>query len=170
MRSLPLLLPGILASLVVAVVASAPLARYLQTRRAILALIILSAGTILAVTLSPNLAGLSAEAVSGQCDLSRLGPPSLATLRTDFDASRNVVLFIPLGIGLGLLPWSRRSAVLIGAAFGLTVFVELTQLMVPLLQRGCETADMIDNTIGLILGLAIGSVLRLAAGRADRGG
>ncbi len=165
MGSLPLVLPGIMAAVVVAIMVSPPLARYLRTQRLIVALIIVSAGTILAVTLSPNLAGLAAEAEPGRCDLARMGLPSVATLRSDSDATRNIILFIPLGLGLGLLPWSRRAAAVIGAAFLLTVFVELTQLLVLPLERGCESADMVDNTIGLVVGLAMGSMLKLAGGR-----
>jgi VanZ family protein len=167
-NSLPLLLPGIIATMVLAVALAAPLARFLRTKRAVAALLVLSVGLILAATLSPNLRGL--EAVGGQCDLSRLVPPSLETLRFDGDAGRNIVLFVPLGLALGMLPWARRSAAVIGAAFLLTLFVELTQLLVPQLERGCESADVIDNTIGLVLGLAVGTTLRLAFGRtSDQG-
>jgi hypothetical protein len=165
MRStLPLLVPGIVATIVLAIAVAAPLARFLGTRRLVAILLVLSVGVILAATLSPNLRGID-PALAGQCDLSRLVPPSLETLRFDADAGRNIVLFVPLGLALGLLPWARRSAAVIGAAFLLTLFVELTQLLVPQLERGCESADVIDNTIGLVLGLAVGTTLRLAFGR-----
>ena len=44
------------------------------------------------------------------------------------------------------------------AAIALPFAIEATQLLVPLLGRGCESADVVDNLIGLAIGLAIGLV------------
>jgi glycopeptide antibiotics resistance protein len=80
-----------------------------------------------------------------------------------------VVLFLPLGLALGLVPpdrgW-RRSAIALGL---LSPFiVEGTQLLVRTLGRGCEAADIVDNLTGMVLGLVLGALCRLAlASRTD---
>jgi glycopeptide antibiotics resistance protein len=81
-------------------------------------------------------------------------------IRVD-DRSLNVLLFIPLGVSLGLLPRSRRTAVLVLAAVLFPFVIETTQLLVPALSRGCESVDVIDNLTGLAIGLAGGAILGL---------
>ena len=46
--------------------------------------------------------------------------------------------------------------------------IELIQLLVPPLGRECQSADVIDNLTGLVVGLAAGVVARLLAGMLDR--
>ena len=69
------------------------------------------------------------------------------------------MLFMPLGIVLGLLPATPRNLALTVSFFLLTIAIELTQALVPALGRGCESADMVDNTVGLIIGLGFGVTL-----------
>ena len=83
----------------------------------------------------------------------------------DFDAVVNILLFITFGFGLGLLPRIRRNLLIMAGAFLLTLFIELTQMLVPDLGRGCESADMIDNTLGLAIGLTAGITTSLIVSR-----
>jgi len=77
----------------------------------------------------------------------------------------NILLFMPLGFGLALLPRTRRTALIVLAAFSITFLIELTQRLLPQLGRGCESADMVDNTVGLVLGLAVGVLFTMVVAR-----
>ena len=76
------------------------------------------------------------------------------------DSLLNVVLFVPLGVVVGLAPRTTRKAAFILAAGLLPFVIESTQLLVPALARACESADVFDNLTGLTLGLVTGSILR----------
>ena len=155
--AVPWFLPGVALWTVLATLASKPLARFLETKRVIAFGLLMSVGLIVFATLSPN----APSANTGVCDLSRIGFASLTTLRYDYDAGANIVLFLPLGFMLGLLPRTRQNVAIMLGAFSFTVLIELTQLLVTDLGRGCETADMVDNTVGLAIGLAAGMVVTL---------
>jgi hypothetical protein len=154
-------LPGLVIWMVLGAVLAGRVAAFLQTRRWLAFLLFVSLGLILGATLSPTTLVLESGASSSQCDFSRLGVLSAQELAADFDAIVNILLFAALGLFLGLLPRTRRNALLMLSAFFLTVLIELTQLLLPGLGRGCETADMIDNTLGLVLGLITGIVARM---------
>jgi hypothetical protein len=153
-------LPGLIIWIVLGAVLAGRVAGFLQTRRWLAFLLFVSLGLILGATLSPTTLALETGTSSGQCDFSRLGILSLSELAADFDAIVNILLFAVFGFFLGLLPRTRRNGLLVLLAFFLTVFIELTQLLLPALGRGCEAADMIDNTLGLVLGLLTGLVVR----------
>jgi hypothetical protein len=171
---LPWFLPGVALSAVVAVAVSRSLATGLGTSRRLTAGLVLAVGLILAATLTPLEPALAGGAAgSGQCDLSRLTPASPAILLAVDDVSLNVALFAPLGLVLALLPGSRRRrGLLLAGALLLPVVIEGLQLVLPVLDRGCESADVVDNVTGLALGLAIGwAVARVTAWhRARRSG
>ena len=115
-------------------------------------------GLIVAATLTPFVGTSSEAPISGLCDLSRLGFAPLSRLVRVGDESLNVLLFIPLGLAIGLLPASSARRALVLGGLALPFLVELTQALVPPLGRGCESADVIDNLSGLLIGLAIGLV------------
>ena len=159
-RTVPGFLPVVVLWTVIAILVSGRLAGFLNTRRIVAFGLVMSVGLILGATLSPTRIALDAGIASnGQCDLSRLGFASLAELKANYDPIINIALFVPLGFALGLLPRTRRNIAIILGAFSFTVLIELTQLLVPDLGRGCESADMIDNTVGLAIGLAAGMVM-----------
>jgi glycopeptide antibiotics resistance protein len=85
-----------------------------------------------------------------------LGWASLQTYLRPNETSLNVVLFVPLGLALGLLPGRRTANLLILAGLVSPFFVEAIQLVVQPLGRGCQTADIIDNLTGVVIGLLIG--------------
>jgi hypothetical protein len=160
-----LLLPGIVITVVVSLAASDRVGRALGARRSVAWLLLLSLGLILTGTLTPlpEECRVSSSAV-GSCDLSRVGLAPLDLLLRVNDTSLNVLMFVPLGAAIGLLPGSRRKAALVVAAAALPVAVEATQALVPWLDRACESADIFDNLTGLAIGLAGGVV----AGRLAR--
>ncbi|MFV2063988.1 MAG: VanZ family protein [Chloroflexota bacterium] len=163
----PLFLPGVAFAAVVGIAVAPALARFLYTRAIVAFLLVLGVGAIVSATLTPTTEALSRGIVSYQtCDLSRLGLASLGELTSINTVSQNVVLFIPLGLALGLLPGTRRNITIVLGAFLLTVFVEMAQLLLPVPGRGCESADIVDNTMGLVIGLSIGLLAKSVAGLA----
>ena len=159
---LPWFLPGVVISIVVSIAASGALGRALGVRRAVAWVMVLSLGIITAATLTPQWEALAFGARgSSSCDLSRLGLAPLRELLRLSDSGGNILMFIPLGATIGLVPRSRRKAAIVIAAIALPFGIETIQLLLPVLDRACESADVIDNLTGLAVGLAGG----VAAGR-----
>jgi len=159
--------PGLVVTVIVALAVCGRIARALGTRPLIAWLLAFSAGMIIAATLSPIPIGpeQSPNGV-GTCDLSRFGPAPIAELGALNDTSLNVLLFIPLGVAIGLLP-DGRSKILLGAsAVALPFVIETIQLVATSLHRGCQSADIADNLVGLLLGLVVGLWLHWFAGHA----
>jgi len=164
----PTMLPVAIVALVVATILGAPLARRLGSSRAVAWLLVSSFGVIMAATMAPSRLALTVG-VSGPitCDLSRLGfAPLSSYLRID-DPIANVVIFVPLGLAIALLPRSRSRWALAGAAIALPFAIEATQAVIVAMDRACETGDIVDNLTGLFIGLLLGTLLRLALGRGD---
>lgn len=167
----PLFVPGVLLTAALGLMLCRPLSRLLGERPWVMLLAILGLGLVVSATLTPLVGALEHGVISsGTCDTSRIGPAPLSSYARATDASLNVALFVPLGLSLGLLRgrWARHLIVL---GLSLPVIVESTQLLVPVLGRGCETADIFDNTLGLVLGLAVGHIAArvLAAVRPGQG-
>ena len=157
---LPWLLPGSAVALVVSLVASGRVGRWLGVRRAIAGLMLLTLGVILSGTLTPLARDYVEDPESaGSCDLSRMRPASLSEVFGPTDVLGNILMFIPLGFAVGLVPGSRRKAAVIVGVVALPFTVELIQLVVTPLNRGCESADVVDNLTGLVIGLGAGFVV-----------
>jgi len=161
---LPWFFPGVTISLVVGLVTSGVVGRSLGVSRIVALALILSLGIILSATLTPLRWAIDFGAAgTGACNFSRIGLAPLGELLRFDDTSLNVLLFIPLGVTIGLVPRSRRKAAIVAAAIALPFAIETVQLLVPWLDRGCESADVVDNLTGLFVGLAAGSVAGRAA-------
>jgi len=76
------------------------------------------------------------------------------------DIVLNVLLFVPLGLMIGLAPGLRQRILLAVGALLTPFAIEAAQLLLPVLARGCQSADVADNVLGLVLGLTTGIVLR----------
>lgn len=151
----PGFLPGLAASIVLGTLVQQALARQLGVPRAVAWLLVVSLGAVVAATLTP---GSEASPLAGPgCDLSRIGPAPWRQYLAFGTASLNVLLFVPLGVALGLLPSSRTRHVALGAAFALPAAIETVQLLVSPLDRACQGADVFDNMLGLAFGVAAGS-------------
>lgn len=91
----------------------------------------------------------------GQEELVRATPPTCLVCGSlgGVDVILNVLLFVPVGLGLGLLgvPWPLVAAVGLGAS-GL---VELLQMEV-VAGRDASLSDLITNSAGTILGAGLG--------------
>ena len=69
------------------------------------------------------------------------------------DVLLNILLFAPLGLGLGLMGVRPRRALLIAAALSLTV--ELLQMKV-VAGRDASLSDLLTNSVGVLLGHGLG--------------
>jgi hypothetical protein len=162
--SVPLSLVAFAGAILLAVALSPTVARRLGTPRVSAALLLSGFGLVMAATLSPDADALGGMPSDGTCDFARIGLAPIEDLRRITEASLNVLLFLPLGVAIGLLPRTRPGAAIAIAAFSLTFVVESTQLLLPVLGRGCQIEDIFDNLLGLILGIGIGLVARQILG------
>lgn len=109
------------------------------TPRASRLVLVLGVFIVLAATLGPQ---YGPEPVpTGLCLL--CGSRGLA------DAILNVVLFLPVGVGLGMRGWPQRRSYLAGALFSASI--ELSQLFIP--GRDASLADVLFNTFGTAVGV-----------------
>ena len=164
----PGFLPGLAVAAVVTGIAAPWLGHHLLIRRAHAAVIILSLGAIAAATLTPLHGWPDFASPPLPCDLSRVGLAPLRHLVGLNDTSLNIVLFAPLGAALALVRRARWR--LLASAAALPFLIETVQLVVPPLARGCQSADVIDNLTGLVLGASLGWLARkVAAAIVQRG-
>jgi hypothetical protein len=159
--------PGLVVSVILALLLCGRVARRLRVSRVVAALLIVSFGVVLSATVTP-----SREAIMGTphlsvgCDLSRWGPAMWREYLYVGDTSLNVLLFIPLGALIGMLPRSPHRVPILIAAIILPFAVEGVQLVVSPLGRACQSADIFDNLLGLTLGLGIGLLVAWIGRRA----
>jgi hypothetical protein len=73
------------------------------------------------------------------------------------DAILNVLLFIPLGMGLRLAGFSRRRAFAIGLVT--TITVEVLQYWIP--GRDSSLGDIVTNSVGTLVGILCADVWRI---------
>jgi glycopeptide antibiotics resistance protein len=159
---IPGLVPGSLLSAVVGAFLAPAFGRWLGSTALRAWFVLLGVGIVLSATLTPLNEG--GQLPLGSCDFSRVHLAPLADLLRVSSASLNVILLVPLGVAVGLLPPGRRTTGVLIVALALPFMVEVVQSLAPL-GRGCQTADMVDNLLGLVLGLAAGWLLGAVAGR-----
>jgi len=169
----PGFLPGLAVSVLLATALYRNIGHRLGTKDQIAWLLVMSVGAIVSATLTPGTEPFLHTSARATCDLSRLGLAPITTYLTLGTTSLNVILFVPLGILIALLRRSRATAfAIIGAAL-LPLAIESTQLVATPLGRACQGADVVDNMLGLALGLAVGWscvwISRIAAKQLHRG-
>lgn len=151
---------ALVVAVMVAVLWSSAVGRRLRTSRLVAALLLFGFGFVAAATLVPDAAAMTGVSSNGICDFSRVGfAPIEELLHVNF-TSLNVLLFVPLGVAVALLPRTRAAAIVTIAAIATPFVVEAVQLVVTALGRGCQTADVFDNLLGLAIGLVIGTLAR----------
>ncbi len=172
----PLFLPGIAVSLVIGRVVAERVGRGLHVARGLAFALVLSLGLIVSATLTPSpeafayaVGGTGPPEIHETCDLSRIGLPALESLASMNDDSLNILLFLPLGTSLALLPGSRRKAGLVVGAFAMPVAIETYQLALAHFGRACQASDVADNVTGLVVGLVVGLVFGAVVGLVARG-
>jgi hypothetical protein len=161
--TVPWFVPGVVATVIVSALICRPIARWLGTDPLRAWWLLTSLGLIGVTTLTPQRQALAYGMVgTGTCDFSRAWPASLGFYAGANDSGENIALFIPLGIAIALLPSRIRPAALLGGIL-MPVAIEVVQRQVTVLNRSCQSADVVDNLVGLGLGLALGAALAGAA-------
>jgi glycopeptide antibiotics resistance protein len=169
MRNVPWFLPTLGLIMLGAVALARPAARHLRTTSALAWSLIVAFGAVAAVTLTPGAGALEFGAIGpSTCDTSRIGLAPIADIVRMTDPGLNILLFIPLGAALGLLPRSRTRVLLIVVAIALPFVIEAIQLLASALDRSCETGDIVDNLTGLAIGLVAGVIIGPVQSRGDR--
>ena len=167
----PGFLPGLAVTIVVAVLLHRSLARRMGIGRAHAFLLLFGIGVIVSATLFPNVLRLPSTGSSfpaWSCDLSRIRP-SPGEFFEMGEATANMLLFLPLGVAIGLLRGTSRWRAA-GLAIVAPFAIELIQAGLPSLDRRCQTADIADNLTGLAIGLAIGVLVAWVLDRRRRAG
>ena len=151
--------PGIVVSLVVSLATCTYVGRALATSRTHGFALLMGIGLVLSATITPSREALRfGTQGSGLCDFSRIGLASWSELSHLDDASLNVLLFVPIGIAIGLCPRSPAKLSVLVSVLVLPIAIELIQLVAVPLGRECQSSDVVDNLVGLLLGLLTGSV------------
>jgi hypothetical protein len=158
--STPWLWPALALAVAVSLAAFRPLARLLHAPRPVAFLLVLGLGGILGLTLTPGAEAFSPFTYQ-DCLVEIVRPIGFGRVLNFGERGLNVLLFIPFGVAVGALPWSRAKAGLVLASLALPFAVEGIQYLVPALDRSCSTVDVIDNLTGLFIGLVSGVVIQL---------
>jgi hypothetical protein len=156
---LPWFLPGLAITTVIALAVAGRVARRLRTQSWIAFLLVMSVGAVLAATIPPDAGGFRGRPPAGRCDFGRIGLAPLSQYLDLGDTSLNVILFVPLGLAIGLLGRSPATARVLVAALALPLAIEAIQSLLPMLGRGCQSRDVVDNLLGLGIGLALAVLL-----------
>ena len=165
------MLPGLVITTVIALAVAGRVAQRLRTENWIAFVLVVSVGAVLSATIPPVEGGFRGQpAAAGRCDFGRMGLAPLSEyLHLGGDTSLNVILFVPLGLAIGLLGRSPVTAWLLVAALASPVVIETIQSLAPMLGRGCQSRDVVDNLLGLGIGLVLGALLSVVrAGRTRR--
>jgi glycopeptide antibiotics resistance protein len=168
LANLPWFLPGFAVSVVVGHLVRHRAARFLGASPILGWAVVVSLGIVVSATLTPLHEGaFEGGAQAAGCDFSRVGLASLEDILELGDTFLNILLFIPLGVTLALLPRSQRKAWLMAVALALPLVIETTQLIATPLDRACQSADVVDNVSGLLIGFVVGSVAGYLVSRAS---
>ena len=162
LRATPWFWPTLAGAVVVSLVSYRRVAGSLGASPVVCLLLLISLGGVVALTLTPGIA--ISPTSDGACDLRIVAPLGLERMFSLGQRSLNVLLFIPVGVSIGLLPWSRSRLVIAVGALVLPFLVEGLQYALPPLGHACVAADVIDNLTGLVLGLGAGTLALLVAG------
>lgn len=148
---------GLLLATATALLLAYPLGKLLRSNPIIVGLLLGAFGFALVFTLTPT---PGAAYNVGSC-YSRFAQPSRADLIEPTDLSLNILLFLPAGVLIMLLRpvW----AVMAVAIFALLMppVIEYVQLSVVELNRTCSFLDVATNELGLLVGLAVGAIIRV---------
>jgi hypothetical protein len=164
----PLSVVALICAAIIALFLSPAVANRLGTGRWIALLLLLAMGLVVSATLMPTAAALDGVASDGRCSFGRAMLPSVARLTSVNVTSLNVLLFVPLGLSIALLPRTRAAGVVLVGAIASPFVIEAVQLSVPVLGRNCVLADIVNNLLGLVVGFGLGSIARALHGQSRR--
>ena len=153
MPNLPLLLPVVLVGLFIAVACGRLLSRRLRCPWWVAVALVASLTLVIAVTLTPQ--SISEDVM----DAGESSWPFTWILALLDERALNVLLFVPLGFTTALIG-SRVLWFAVVGVLALPWAVEGIQYLVTWLSRDAQWQDVVDNTVGAVIGLGIGLVVR----------
>ena len=156
---IPWFWPVTAATVGVATLFSRQVARSFGCTRLHAFVLLVSVGGIVALTLTP-----AGDFGGHACRIPSSWPISLDDFVPPTARGLNVVLFIPLGVALGLMPRSPIKAEAVFFAVISPLLIELTQSVVGL-GRTCEATDVVDNLTGLAVGFLIAGMVSVVLRR-----
>ena len=160
-RATPWAPVGIAVTVVVALVAARPVGRWLRTSAIGTLLWLLILGCVLTLTATPGLSYFAARS----CALGLVSPLPARELFALGEESLNVWMFVPLAL-MATLPRSRRATrVALCVTFALPVVLEVLQWALPAMGRACQASDIVNNLTGAVIGVGVGTVLRIGYSR-----
>jgi VanZ like protein len=156
----PLLVPGVAIAVIVGVWLAPAVATRTGLSPLLAGALVFTVGAIVAITLTPG----SGPGSFGRSVCGDLFPaPRLWQLVSlSSEHGLNVVLFVPLGVLIGLIPRVRPLAMVALGAVAMPIVIEWIQYSVPRLDRICQTWDALENLIGLAIGLGLGLTIAYA--------
>ncbi|MFK4224036.1 VanZ family protein [Streptomyces sp. NPDC019890] len=165
LRATPLFWPGALLSALAGLLCSRRLGRRLGAHPLAAFLLVLALGGIATFTLLPDINShyLDSLRYAEGGYTAQWHAPRLAELTSVNQNSLNVALFVPLGVAVAHIRPGKAAAWSAVAAAALPFGIEATQYAVPWLLRAADLQDIVDNLLGLALGLFAGHVLGLVA-------
>jgi len=155
LNSTPWYWPALALAVSVSLAGFRPLARRFRAPRIVALVLLLGLGIIVALTLTPG-DDAFAPYLTAECFVRIVRPIGFERVLNLGERGLNVLLFVPFGVAVGALPWSRAKGGLLVAGLALPFAVEGIQYLVPGLDRSCSSVDVIDNLTGFLVGLAIG--------------
>jgi hypothetical protein len=160
--TVPWFLPGMVLTIAVSALVCTRVGRWLGAGPVRTWWLLVGLGFVVITTLTPQRDAIEHGAIgSGTCDLSRTWFAPLDFYRGANDSAENILLFVPLGIAIALLP-GRLRRVAIPAGVLLPFAIEALQRQATILNRSCQSADLVDNIAGVLIGLGIGAAMTLA--------
>jgi hypothetical protein len=144
-------------AIAVGILASGRVGSWLRIHRIHAALLLVSVGVVIAGTLTPLAdANVTPPVGARTCDLTRTWLATPMDFASGDDVAINVMMLMPLGFALGAMPFAGRKLGLVAGSVALPFAIEGLQLVLVVLGRGCQAADVVDNLTGLFIGLVAG--------------
>lgn len=92
------------------------------------------------------------------CEVGVLPWPSLLATGLNREVLSNVVLLVPAGAAAALWPVGPKRLAALVAALAVSPMIEFVQL-IPQLHRGCQVADVVNNSVGVLAGFALATAV-----------
>jgi glycopeptide antibiotics resistance protein len=159
---LPWAIPVLAVFGILAVLGARSLARLLDSPWWVGVLLVMSIGSVVAITLTQQDVDASLRAQATDPSLVLIATPLLRPpwqWWSPSDRLLNIVLFMPLGFAVWMVRRRSLRRWLVAAAVALPLMVEGSQFAVTWLRRDPQWQDVLDNAIGVGLGMAIGALV-----------
>lgn len=137
-------------------------------RSSLFALLVVWAGLVLALTVSPKKKFRGQVDKPRSCDL-QVVPAHVLGVFTNHQRLLSLALYLPIGALIILAARHRERVLAFAVAALMPIGVEAMQYALPRLRRTCQTIDVYDSWTGIVVGAGLGVLLLIAAWRSPFG-